>query len=86
MGIVSARTALRSTATPRWDWSGAQMQRSPPLTDDKLTQIIKLLPTQLLAAKEIKAKIQMLGAKYHRYLHQDEFGPTRAERMSALRF
>ena len=26
-----------------------------------------------------------LVSRYHRYLHQDEFGPTRAERMSALR-
>jgi hypothetical protein len=26
-----------------------------------------------------------LGARYRRYLHQDEFGPTRAERMAALR-
>ena len=25
------------------------------------------------------------GSRYHRNLHQDEFGPTRAERMQALR-
>jgi hypothetical protein len=31
------------------------------------------------------AELLDLGAKYHRYLRQDEFGPTRAARMAALR-
>ena len=30
-------------------------------------------------------ELRDLGGRYHRYLHQDEFGPTRAERMAALR-
>jgi hypothetical protein len=30
-------------------------------------------------------ELRDLGGKYHRYLHQDEFGPSRAERMAALR-
>jgi hypothetical protein len=59
--------------------------RTPALPDDKVTQALALLPKQLSPIEQIKTKIQTLGAKYHRYLHQDEFGPTRAERMSALR-
>ena len=43
------------------------------------------LPACRSTPEEIKSKIEVLGARYHRYLHQDEFGPTRAERMSALR-
>jgi hypothetical protein len=84
-GIALARKTPRSAATPRWDWSGVEMLRTPPLADDKLARIVKLLPTQLLANEEVKAKILALGARYHRHLHQDEFGPTRAEQMSALR-
>ena len=30
-------------------------------------------------------ELRDLGGRYHRYLHQDEFGPSRAERMAALR-
>jgi hypothetical protein len=58
---------------------------SPELSHEKLTRIVKLLPIQLVGSEEITTTILALGAKYHRYLHQDEFGPTRAERMSALR-
>ena len=61
------------------------MLSAPSLADDILEQILSLLPTQLLTSEEVKAQILDLGARYHRHLHQDEFGPTRAERMSALR-
>src|SRR5712671_6414493 len=30
-------------------------------------------------------ELLVIGSRYHRNLHQDEFGPTRAERMQALR-
>jgi len=30
-------------------------------------------------------ELRDLGGRYHRYLHRDEFGPTRAERIAALR-
>ena len=33
----------------------------------------------------IVMELRALGGKYHRYLHQDELGPSRAERMAALR-
>jgi hypothetical protein len=37
------------------------------------------------AVETIVAELLNIGGRYHRYLHQDEFGPTRAERMAALR-
>jgi len=35
--------------------------------------------------EDIIAELQAIGERYARYLHQDEFGPTRAEQMQALR-
>jgi hypothetical protein len=75
----------RGTATPRWDWSGVDQLITPTISDEDMARIVGSLPTCRSTPEEIKSKIQALGARYHRYLHQDEFGPTRAERMSALR-
>jgi hypothetical protein len=75
----------RGTATPRWDWSGVDQLITPTISDGDMARILGSLPACRSTPEEIKSKIQALGARYHRYLHQDEFGPTRAERMSALR-
>src|SRR5207244_865647 len=44
-----------------------------------------LLPGHQNSCAQITRALCDLGANYHRYVHQDEFGPTRAERMAALR-
>jgi hypothetical protein len=75
----------RGTATPRWDWSGVDQLITPTISDGDMARIVESLPACRSTPEEIKFKIQALGARYNRYLHQDEFGPTRAERMSALR-
>jgi hypothetical protein len=75
----------RGTATPRWDWSGVDQLITPTISDGDMARIVESLPACRSTPEEIKSKIQALGARYHRYLHQDEFDPTRAERMSALR-
>ena len=75
----------RGTATPRWDWSGVDQLITPTISDGDMARIVESLPACRSTPEEIKSKIQALGARYNRYLHQDEFGPTRAERMSALR-
>ena len=75
----------RGTSTPRWDWSGVDQLITPTISDGDMARILGSLPACRSTPEEIKSKIQALGARYHRYLHQDEFGPTRAERMSALR-
>jgi hypothetical protein len=75
----------RGTATPRWNWSGVDQLITPTISDGDMARIVESLPASRSTPEEIKSKIQALGARYHRYLHQDEFGPTRAQRMSALR-
>jgi hypothetical protein len=44
-----------------------------------------LLPGHHSPIEQIVLELRDLGGRYRRYLHQDEFGPTRAERMAALR-
>ncbi len=44
-----------------------------------------LLPGHHSPIEQIVLSLRDLGGRYHRYLHQDELGPTRAERMAALR-
>jgi hypothetical protein len=85
MALRSTRRKSRSTATPRFGWSGVGELITPTISDGDMAGIVESLPDCRSTPEEIKSKIQALGARYHRYLHQDEFGPTRAERMSALR-
>jgi hypothetical protein len=80
-----ARSTHRGTAMPRWDWSGVDELITPTVPDSDMTRILGLLPACRSTSEDIKSKLEVLGARYHRYLHQDEFGPTRAERMSGLR-
>jgi hypothetical protein len=74
----------RATAKPRWGWSGAA-----PLTAAQLSltdiELETLLPGRQNPIEQIALALCDLGGRYHRYLHQAEFGPTRAERMAALR-
>jgi hypothetical protein len=70
----------RSTAIPRWAWSGVDKLITPTVSDINMGRIVESLPGCRSTPEEIKSTIQALGARYHRYLHQDEFGPTRAER------
>lgn len=74
----------RGTAKPRWRWSGVA-----PLTAARLSardiDLGVLLPGHQSPIDQVMLALRDLGGKYHRYLHQDEFGPIRAERMAALR-
>jgi hypothetical protein len=70
---------------PRWGWSGVSKIDRPPSSEAELKSIIDLLPRLRSPVEEIVAELQAIGGRYSRYLHQDEFGPTRAERMQAIR-
>jgi len=72
----------RGTAKPRWGWSGVA-----PLTQLSSTEIDleTLLPGHQNPIEQIALALCDLGGRYHRYIHQVELGPTRAERMAALR-
>ena len=83
MPAISARKR-RGTAQPRSGWSGVA-----PLTTAQLSasdiDLEALLPGHHSPIEQIVLELRDLGGRYHRYLHQDECGPTRAERMAALR-
>ncbi len=73
-------------ATPRWGWSGAAPHVSPVEHEQRLSSIVvDLLPRRQSPVYSLVGELLALGARYARYLHQDEFGPTRAEQIAALR-
>jgi hypothetical protein len=75
----------RSTATPRWQWSGVEELRLPVGSRDALRSVAARLPSTQSERESIVFELLYLGARYHRYLHQDEFGPSRAQQTAALR-
>src|SRR5262249_28839654 len=74
----------RGEAEPRSGWSGAAPLPPAPLSAWD-TDLEALLPSHHSPIEQIVLELRDLGRRYHRYLHQDELGPTRAERMAALR-
>ena len=75
----------RSTAAPRWGWSGVAELRPPVWLKDRLRSAIALLPQRRSGVDSIVSELCDFGARYHANLHQDEFGSTRAERTAPLR-
>jgi hypothetical protein len=72
-------------ALPRWGWSGVGEIVPPLWSEPELRRVAGLLPHRQSSIDEIVAELHAIGGRYHRNLHQDEFGPTRAQRMQALR-
>jgi hypothetical protein len=70
---------------PRWGWSGSEKITWPERIDENLDAVLNLLPAIRSSRADLTRELASLGARCGRYLHQDEFGPTRAEQMAALR-
>lgn len=85
VGKKQSERSPGSAKSPRWGWSGVDKIVRPPSSEEKLKQVIDLLPSFQSPVEDIVAELQAIGERYSRYLHQDEFGPTRAEQMQALR-
>ena len=81
---VAARGKRQGRAAPRWGWSGVAPLTAVPLSASDI-DLPDLLPSHHSPIAQLVLALRDLGEKYHRYLHQDELGPTRAERMAALR-
>jgi hypothetical protein len=84
--VISLRVEKRrSTAQPKWCWSG--MSKIPSLHElrNRVRVIVERMPVEASRVELIISEVLDLGARYHRYLHQVEFGPCRAERLAALR-
>jgi hypothetical protein len=71
-------------AEPRWGWSGAAEVILPRDREQELISAARLLPNPKSSPESLVTELLELGARYIRYLHQDEFGPTRAQRTAAL--
>jgi hypothetical protein len=82
---TAARKRRQGTTEPRWGWSGVALLTAVQLSASDI-DLRALLPGHDSPIEQIVRSLRDLGGKYHRYLHQDELGPTRAERMVALRF
>src|SRR5215813_7999302 len=74
----------RGTADPRAGWSGVAPLMTAQLSASDV-DLEGLLPGHQSSIEQIVLELRGLGGRYHRYLHQDELGPTRAERLAALR-
>src|SRR5271167_541860 len=74
----------QGTDEPRWGWSGVAPRTAMRLSTSDI-DLRALLPGYHSPIEQIVLSLRDLGGKYHRYLHQDELGPIRAERMAALR-
>jgi hypothetical protein len=68
---------------PRWSWSGADTLSFSEQTKD-LEQLVATLPVKRSANDQIFFLID-LRARFRRWLHQDEFGPTRRQQIAGLR-
>jgi hypothetical protein len=75
----------KNAARPRWGWSGVREIVPPLWSEAELRRVAGLLPSHQTSIENFVAELHVIGGRYHRNLHQDEFGPTRAERMQALR-
>src|SRR5260370_222330 len=85
MEIRAGTSTGRGTGVARWGWSGVEELRLPWVSAEILQRIVSLLPSRVSTVEEIGFTIIEFGARYHRNVRQDECGPTRADRMSALR-
>ena len=85
MGGHQVERIQKNAARPRWGWSGVREIVPPLWSEAELRRVAGLLAWRRSSIDDIVAELHAIGDRYHRNLHQDEFGPTRAERMQALR-
>jgi hypothetical protein len=85
MGRHQVERIEKKPARPRWGWSGVHKIVPPLWAEAELRGVAVLLPSRQSSIENIVAELLVIGSRHHRNLHQDEFGPTRAERMQALR-
>jgi hypothetical protein len=69
---------------PCWSWSGAEALNFARQTDD-LERLVAMLPEKKSSTEEILTFLVDLRARFQRWMHQDEFGPTRRAQTAALR-
>ena len=68
---------------PPRDWTGIEALSFED--DSRLRDLVAMLPAKRAGDDEIAAYLVELRAHFQRWLHQDEFGPTRGRQTKALR-
>src|SRR6516162_10806100 len=75
--------ARRLQTKPCWWWSGVETLNFSEQTS--LRPLMAMLPAKQSSDDQILASLVDLRARFQRWLHQDEFGPTRRQQTAALR-
>jgi hypothetical protein len=81
--IERADHERKSQTKPCWSWSGAEALNFSEQTD--LRPLLGMLGAKQSSDEQILAFLVDLRARFQRWLHQDEFGPTRRQQTAALR-
>jgi hypothetical protein len=78
MSSAPTKSAKNRPAQPRWGWSGVSKltRRDQEL---HVEHLVAMLPAKKSNRAEIVAQLVDLRARFHGWLHQDEFGPRRGE-------
>jgi hypothetical protein len=84
MSSAPTKSQKAGSGQPRWGWSGVSSlpHRDP---ESLLTLLVAMLPTTKSGDAAVLAYLVDLRARFHGWLHQDEFGPSRGEQTAALR-
>jgi hypothetical protein len=80
--IERAEGEQKSQTKPCWSWSGAEALNFSEQTD--LRPLLAMLAAKQSSDEQILAFLVDLRARFQRWLHQDEFGPTRRQQTAAL--
>jgi hypothetical protein len=72
-----------SQAKPCWNWTGVEALNFQG--HDRLYELVAMLPSRRSTDSEITTYLVDLHARFQRWLHQDEFGPSRRQQTAALR-
>jgi hypothetical protein len=70
-------------AQPRWNWTGVEALVFDS-QDSRLRDLLNMLPAKRSNDEEIEAFLVDLRARFQRWLHQDEFGPTRRQQTAGV--
>jgi hypothetical protein len=82
--IGSVSEKAMSQAKPCWSWTGvAELVFTGQ--DSHLQRLVAMLPAKKSSDEQILVDLADLGARFHRRLHQDEFGPNRRQQTASLR-
>jgi hypothetical protein len=82
--VERAERERKLQTTPCWSWSGVDALNFSEPTEG-LKQLAAMLPAKQSSDKQILAFFVYLRGRFARWLHQDEFGPTRRQQTAALR-